>query len=517
MKPYATGDCETDPFYPGRVPKPFIWGHFDGSVYFETENIHEFLAYIYDRDEILYFHNGGKFDFHYLIPYIDGLTSLKVISGRVAEFKIGACTLRDSFCILPTGLAAFNKTEFDYDKLEAVNRKKHMPEIRAYLKSDCLNLFNYLAAFFDKYPRRLTLAGTALKVWRDMQGRVDKTDEKFYDTLAPFYFGGRCEVFQPGLHQGPLYLYDINSAYPRAMIEEHPAGNSIIVSSKFKPANAHRSFYEIQAESNGALPHREDNGSINFPQREGTFFCTGHELLTALETETAKIIKINKAYTFGETVNYKRYVKQFYALKLDAEKADDQTTRLFAKLFLNSLYGKMAANPSRYQEYKIGPFGSKPPEGYRPDNLIGNLQLFSKPLEDEQKRYYNLATAASITGWVRAYLWKSIQECSDVFYCDTDSIITTDHSPRLTLGDGLGAWNLESTFRNFAIAGKKLYAGKLVGGGTKVASKGVRLTYAEIVKVAKGETVTYNPTVPTYSIKTGIGFTGRKVKMTTGA
>ena len=37
--------------------------------------------------------------------------------------------------------------------------------------------------------------------------------------VAPYYFGGRVEAFSPGRVEGPYNAYDINSAYPRAMMD----------------------------------------------------------------------------------------------------------------------------------------------------------------------------------------------------------------------------------------------------------------------------------------------------------
>ena len=84
----------------------------------------------------------------------------------------------------------------------------------------------------------------------------------------------------------------------------------------------------------------------------------------------------------------------------------------------------------------------------------------------------------------------------------------------MNIGNELGQWEIECECDFAAIAGKKLYAFRKNDGKYKLASKGVRLTAPEIIKIAKGETVTYVPEAPTFSIKGGIRFTPRKIRMT---
>ena len=138
--------------------------------------------------------------------------------------------------------------------------------------------------------------------------------------------------------------------------------------------------------------------------------------------------------------------------------------------------------------------------------------LASAPLPDERQRFYNVACAASITGYTRAYLWRALCASEGVLYCDTDSIAAV--TPRVDLGAALGAWEIEGRFSGGAIAGKKLYAFRYVKNTGpkregkrvvwKTASKGVKLTPSQIVKVANGGTVNYTPIVPTYSVKGAI-------------
>ena len=41
--------------------------------------------------------------------------------------------------------------------------------------------------------------------------------------------------------------------------------------------------------------------------------------------------------------------------------------------------------------------------------------------DDPKDSFYNVATAASITGFVRAFMWRAICDSEEPLYCDTDS------------------------------------------------------------------------------------------------
>ena len=136
-----------------------------------------------------------------------------------------------------------------------------------------------------------------------------------------------------------------------------------------------------------------------------------------------------------------------------------------------------------------------------------------KPLPDYKRVYYNIATAASVTGFVRAMLWKAICKTEKPLYCDTDSVFFLGKH-NLPLSDKLGDWDIEGEGDSMAIAGKKLYSVKLNSGKCKNASKGVKLDSAQIFKIAEGETILYENEIPNYSIKRGVNFIDRKVKST---
>lgn len=527
MRTIAVADCETDPFKEGRTEiNPFIWGFFDGDTYMEfsdpVTSTDDFIAYVRERDIILYAHNGGKFDWHFILKHLMQFDPIMVISGRIAKFRIGQCEFRDSYNILPIPLGAYNKDDIDYAIMEADRRYKpeNWRKIREYLKSDCVYLHEMVSRFVQDYGSNLTLAGAALNQWRKIaKQKTPKTTRAFYEYFSEYYYGGRVQCFQSGIIERDFKVIDINSAYPFAMNSLHPFGSVYSRREDLPKTEKYiaRCFIELTCISRGALPYRDAiKGKLTFPDDgiRRTFKITGHEYLAALRTETISDVVIISVTQFADSISFVDYVKRFYALKNTAKAAEDALGYLFAKLFLNSLYGKFGANPEKYREYEVIEshlINLAENAGFQYHAQLGPWTLVSKPLDEEKQHYINVATAASITGYVRAYLWESICQCRDVIYCDTDSIVCGDPGRLYMDKSEIGAWDIEADCDYGAVAGKKLYAFRTKSGEWKTASKGVRLTAEQIVKVAKGETVTYTPIAPSFSVANGIRFISRKI------
>lgn len=540
-RPVWTVDSETDPFKKGRVPAPFIWGVYTGDPdheelpcpggkycgdgyyeFYDTENLVIFLSQQY---VVVYAHNGGKFDWHYITEWIDDYEPLTVINGRLAKFQIGLCEFRDSFNIIPAPLSAYKKDDIDYLIFEKAERDK--PEnwltITVYLKSDCVYLHEMVTAFIAEYGTNLTQASAAMKFWsKHSKIKKPKSSPLYYEDMSRYYYGGRVECFEAGIIDRPFKVADIKSAYPRAMMDEHPWGG-IYRTLDHMPegmtdAQIGRSFITLTTNALGAFPMRLQNG-LAFPNhgKPELFFTTGWEYLAARDTNTLGNPAIHEVRIYDESINFIKYVKYFYQMKLQAEQSGDLVRRLFAKLFLNSLYGKFASNPENYEEWMTLPShlidAAHEEDGWFLSRIISeDTVVVNRPLPEEKRRYYDVAVSASITGWVRAYLWRSIRACSGVLYCDTDSIAATSVDG-LQIGDSLGNWSIDANCDRGAIAGKKLYAFHTIDDTWKTASKGVRLTPEEIYQIANGESVTFEPEVPTYSLKQGIKFTPRTIKM----
>lgn len=529
MRDIAVIDCETDPFKKGRFPAPFIWGFYDGSNYKEFSTTKELVKFLSSKNIIVYAHNGGKFDYHFMFNYLTPFdTELMVINGRVAKFKIGSCEFRDSYNIIPVALKQFEKMEFDYSKLEKDVRHLHMDEIREYLQSDCVNLYTMVTEFIERFGFHLTQATAAFKTWQKLENRrPPKSDIDYYKNISQYYYGGRVQCFQTGVIKKKFELYDINSAYPYAMLSNHPISisyNMVDGESDYKTGDM---FFHVKAISKGAFPFRNEEGKLVFPNdneiRE--YRITGWELLTAIETNTAEIIEYISTLIYNETISFENYILHFYNMRKEAKEKGDKAGDLFSKLLMNSLYGKFGSNPQNYSNYVVVPpdcIDAMQEDGYKYSGDIGTLVLGQRPLDDDEMKFYNVATSASITGFVRAYLWRALNSCKNPLYCDTDSIAAESfvESPYFKVGNELGQWKLEGKFDKAGISGKKLYIFRGIKENGirkyKTASKGVRLSHIQLWKLANGGCVDVMNEVPTYSVRKEAYFTTRHIKPTIG-
>ena len=122
-RPIAVIDAETDPFKYGRVPEPFLWGFYNGLEFLHWETREEMMAYLSDKEYIVYAHNGGRFDWHYLKGFIPVPSEIMLINGRISKFTIGRCEFRDSFNMVPVALKAYDKDTINYEIMEKEVRK----------------------------------------------------------------------------------------------------------------------------------------------------------------------------------------------------------------------------------------------------------------------------------------------------------------------------------------------------------------------------------------------------------
>lgn len=539
-------DCETDPFQYERIPQPFIWGAYDGKRQIFFDDTEEFARWLAAQNAIAYAHNGGKFDFMYLLRFIS-YTRARIISGRIAEMTFGKCKLRDSFSIIPVAMKQIQKTEIEYWKMEREVRADHMPEIRSYLADDCRYLWQMVDTYRKAAGSQLTIASNALQSARKLGVNPGKTNFRFDREFREYYFGGRTQAFQPGTHKN-LEIVDIVSSYPYAMIREHATGTERAtargasikkVIGKFESeAERGRAFFHLRCFSTGAFPKRnEKTFGLDFPKEYGDYFVTGWELNAAEKHGLLKDVEIQAVTTFQDTIDFSPYIEKWFAYKAAHDKKTDPINYTIGKIMQNSLYGKLAQDPTRYYDYEIHEPGTpvKREEGWElyTENFLGveihrrsaKWNLEKKYGDEWEMRgiFYNVASGASITGFARAHLLDAIHTVGEenVIYCDTDSLILhkCDLSG-LRIGKKLGEWESEGDVEIGHVAGKKLYAMRLAERDKdgkpkyKIASKGSKLDFEQMKALTEGKTVTWKSEAPTFSLANGIDFVQREIRAT---
>lgn len=530
-RPILTIDAETDPFAHGRTPKAFVWGLYDGVEFRHYwEDTPAFVADLFPRRAYAYAHYGGNFDFHLLAPHFRWGTRIRPTRYGLTQIwpADGQVELRDSWPILRRSLGAYRKDTIDYLLFEKERREDHRREIVNYLRTDCIALHELVSAFSSAYGHRhVTIGQAALAELRRIQGlETTRAGETWDRRFRPYHYGGRCQVFRGGCYAKRFGAWDLNSAYGHAMTQAHPWGHRSrrLATLPSDPDRLGRCFAFLVARSTGCLPYREGR-LVSYPDdgKLREYHATGHEILAGLELGQLQIERVLDVLELEDQVTFEPYVSHFWGMKQRARIAGDKAQELIAKAFLTSLYGKLAQDARRNRQLQVmdpGTAWRDHRDGWRQVGHLGGKPIMARDTEPPYLAYLNVATAASITGMVRARLLRSIARSEDVLYVDTDSIVCGALDPSQAVGDSLGDWKPEGTFDHAAIAGKKLYAFRYLepqnGHTHKTASKGAQLSASQIERVARGHRVRYDAKAPTFRVGGPPMFQRRVIRRTIG-
>jgi len=155
------------------------------------------------------------------------------------------------------------------------------------------------------------------------------------------YFGGNVDVFINHINKG--FLYDINSQYPAAMLQDMPIGDPVLSLETNLDKIFGFVFGEIYCPDESIL-------RVPFIQHKNPItrntYCPRGKFRRLIFSEEIKYAlkygyKINVEYCYlfkrGKGL-FKDYVIDHFNLKLNSK---DPTQKSLAKLFLNALYGRM--------------------------------------------------------------------------------------------------------------------------------------------------------------------------------
>lgn len=225
------------------------------------------------------------------------------------------------------------------------------------------------------------------------------------------YFGGHFEQFKAGHYDGPVWLYDINSAYPYH-IADLPNLNGAIwnyTTDFHGQLGIWESEYQTADEANYLTPHplpwRGKAGEVGFPAYNSRVWVWTPEAKQATHVHGGyELIPADDRKPFN-------FVHDMFAMRRKMQAEGNGGERAL-KLCMNSLYGKQAQ--------RIG----------------GNERYGGRPA------WHQLEWAGLVTSSTRAQLWDAIKQNPDaVIAVETDSIMTTEPL-NLPLGTGLGKWGL---------------------------------------------------------------------------
>lgn len=419
-----------------------VIGCFDGEEYYQFRNIPDFLAHIMRweyRHWRWFAHFGGRYDLNFVYDYVQGRSDAKIsfyCSGSMVmamDIRKGDCHARlcDSFRLLPASLRdltiAFDvkhkKTKYDFEDMA------YGSELLEYNEQDCRGLYEVLEKFYKETGMMSeTFASHSLKVWRKdyLKQTIWKPHESISEFVRQSYHGGRVEVFKRQSEH--LMCYDVNSMYPYVMCEELPVE---YVAESRKLLDNYFGFVHAEVIAPDCyipvLPIRKEK--LFFPIGRINAVWTNQELLVA-ENLGYRIQKIFKATYFKTAPILRDFVSKLYELKKSAE----EPTRTIAKYLLNSFYGKFGQAPVKrvYTTEHDAPAKSWPI--VHPDGTPSGFAYYERT---SRAAYLLPHISSAVTSKARLHLLSRLT--NSIYYCDTDSVFTTDI---IETSKEIGAWSL---------------------------------------------------------------------------
>lgn len=302
-----------------------------------------------------------------------------------------------------------------------------------------------------------TVAGLAFNAYRHRFMRYKILSHRNPEALEleeKSYKGGRNEAFYIGTFEGDFYKLDINSLYPYVMLSQPLPTKlkDVLVKPPLDILKNNKAYIcEAYIETNEPAYGVKRNGKLIFPVgRIHDVFTTPELRYAYTHGHLRELIKCSE---YSVAPIFTNYVRFFYNLKREAEEKGDKLGRSFAKLMMNSLYGKFAQRV--YERVKIpldpvieyGSFYIKIGDSYKKILVIdGEPYMLSR--ERLLFRDANIAIASHITAYGRMILWGFIQQAGreNVYYCDTDSLfVNKEGYERLKkyTGSDIGLFKLE--------------------------------------------------------------------------
>ena len=273
----------------------------------------EFLLNGIDKP-IVYAHNGGGYDFLFILDYIKTKKDIKiskivVINGKLISFKIKyknkKITFKDSYAILPSSLANLTKSfNVEHKKLRLdYNMGINDERFNRYFKNDLLGLYEVLIE--SNLTEKLTIASNSISIFKDefyKYGRFSRNSDKIDNFFRNAYKGGRVEAVKK--YGTDLYYYDINSLYPYVMLKnEYPLikNNNYEYTTKYQVGIT--GIYECEVKCDymhiPLLPYKDAQNKLLFPYGKFKGFYTNREIEKAYNL--GYDIKIINGYVFNIT------------------------------------------------------------------------------------------------------------------------------------------------------------------------------------------------------------------------
>lgn len=243
------------------------------------------------------------------------------------------------------------------------------------------------------------------------------------------YAGGRFELFRVGRIKGPVFGYDINSAYPAALSKapslgrEHGEWNYVTNPTEIEEFGVYRVSYNHRGKAKpiefAAMPlfHRDVRGSISFPQVvQGWYWSPEAAIALELGKRYPGSVQIHEGWVWRhDDTRPFEFLEEMFHERIRLGKKN--VVSMPYKLGPNSMYGKLAQRVGWDQK------NNRPPKSHC------------------------LPLAGWITSNCRASLFRIMAQTPmhQLVAVETDGIYTTVPPEKLNIdiGDSLGQWGID--------------------------------------------------------------------------
>lgn len=471
--------------------EPLLVGQYsrvNGFKYFRGENaLDKYCEYLHsvDQDWLIWFHNAGKYDTHFLLGPIMRICNtdlnnpieMRDLNGKLIEAKCHlmngrTVTIRDSCSIIPGSLKKLAKDMGVTQKQQDVDIKNVSRndilcshKILEYNRDDCVALYDVLCAYqkvsietFGSNPLQHVSGSSFAKrvFFSDYYDHENYPlyvlSKRVHEFISEGYGGGRNEVFKRGRYKATkrgkrwdilIYTYDFTSFYPAVGRLPVPYGKPRYMGDldNIKTMNVDKflednpGFYRVTV-----LSSPRDKQPIHgvfykhkyvFPDFKNYYGLVLFSKEIQLGISAGYKYKLHYGYRMELAPICEKFFEKMISVKTEAKAQGKLSLTWAAKITANSGYGYFGFDP--YNRTVLRIYGKNMEEHV--ESLADNAQLSYRREGDafichERTNVMlpdvNVAVAAAITSYARMRLWELIQDIKDaggeVYYCDTDSV-----------------------------------------------------------------------------------------------
>lgn len=253
-------------------------------------------------------------------------------------------------------------------------------------------------------------------------------EDEVHNASKHAYAGGRFELFRMGRIKGPVYGYDINSAYPYALSNAPSLGigHGTWVHQELPDRIAEFGVYRIRYRHGGrprlvenkAMPlfHRDPRGAISYPAMVDGWYWSPEAAVAMAVGKRIGGVEILEGWVWehDDTRPFK-FLEDMFNKRMELGKKNIISVPY--KLGPNSMYGKFA-------------------------------QRVGQNTDDKPPASHCLPLAGWITSKCRAAIYKVMMQipADKLIAVETDGVYTTaspDELRHMVFGDGLGQWGVD--------------------------------------------------------------------------